>query len=46
MNFYSPALEDLRAKYDSTVDEISIVFTIMLIAYCCGALTSQKHTSK
>ncbi|OXA60711.1 Sodium-dependent glucose transporter 1 [Folsomia candida] len=39
-NFYSPALEDLRIKYETDVDDISRIFTILLVSYCCGALSA------
>jgi len=41
MTFNAPAVETFRVKYDTSVDEISRVFTIMLIAYCLGGLTSK-----
>lgn len=40
-NFYSPALEDIRIKYETDVDDISTVFTIMLVCYCAGALSCE-----
>lgn len=40
--FYSPALENLRGRFDTTVDDISVIFTILLCSYCMGALTSKS----
>ncbi|KAG4078653.1 hypothetical protein HA402_015243 [Bradysia odoriphaga] len=38
MNTLAPAIEDIRARYDASIDEISIVFTVGSISYCMGAL--------
>ncbi|CAG7722966.1 unnamed protein product, partial [Allacma fusca] len=38
-NFLSPALVELKNKYETTIDEISDVFTVILLAYLVGALT-------
>ncbi|CAG7723552.1 unnamed protein product [Allacma fusca] len=38
-SFLSPALVELKNKYETTIDEISGVFTVILLAFLVGALT-------
>ncbi|XP_037036785.1 sodium-dependent glucose transporter 1C-like isoform X2 [Bradysia coprophila] len=37
-NTVSPALDNMRSKYGTTIEAISVVFTISTIMYCCGAI--------
>ncbi|KAG4076463.1 hypothetical protein HA402_005906 [Bradysia odoriphaga] len=37
-NTISPALDNMRSKYGTTIEAISVVFTIGIIMYCCGAV--------
>ena len=46
LNFFAPAMEDLRVKFDSTVDSMAFVFTVNLIAYGVGALSSKNIQQK
>ncbi|XP_037036786.1 sodium-dependent glucose transporter 1-like isoform X3 [Bradysia coprophila] len=38
LNSFSPALDNMRSKYDTTIEAISVVFTVCTIMYCCGAI--------
>ncbi|KAJ6650145.1 Sodium-dependent glucose transporter 1 [Pseudolycoriella hygida] len=38
LNVLPPALDNLRSKYNTTIDGISMVFTISTICYCIGAI--------
>lgn len=38
LNAFSPALDSMRAKFNTTIGDISVVFTITTILYCIGAI--------
>ncbi|XP_037036783.1 sodium-dependent glucose transporter 1-like [Bradysia coprophila] len=37
LNSFSPALDNMRSKYETTIEDISVIFTVTTIMYCCGA---------